>query len=39
MAAVFFHGATLVFAPTAIYLCLAYLALCTPYKGGGTVHK
>jgi len=32
MAAVFFHGATLVFAPTAIYLCLAYLALCTPYK-------
>ena len=28
MAAVVF----LLLAPTAIYLCLAYLALCTPYK-------
>ena len=30
--AVFFHGATLVFAPTAIFIALAYLALCTQYK-------
>ena len=32
MAAVFLHGTTLVFAPTAIYVALAYLALFTPFK-------